>query len=69
MVLVCAEDFGNACTFFTPWKGSMAGMEWCAGRGTGEAGFGLDVGGSSIVGLSWFTFSCKRLVPNPLIGG
>ena len=28
MVLVCAEDFGNACTFFTPWKGSMAGMEW-----------------------------------------
>jgi len=28
MVLVCAEDFGKACTFFTPWKGSIAGMEW-----------------------------------------
>ena len=30
---------------------------------------GLEVGGSSIVGLSWFTFNCKRLVPKPLIGG
>ena len=70
MVLVWAADFGNACTFFTPWKGSIAGMEWCAGRGTGEAGLGLEVGGTSIVGgLSWFTFSCNLLVPKPLMGG